>query len=146
MKTLLGAWILALVCVSSVAAQLAIAPEGAVLPDGAFHYVVPVSIPLLPSLRPDYLCYPVTPLYPITFPKVPVPMPPPEGSTSDRIKAGEYGRPLSEATDLPEQTTPSRRTDLGYYSPKPDPRGSRTSFPQRVNRAPGMAEPGPRVR
>jgi hypothetical protein len=146
MKRLLGALLISLLCVSSAVAQLAISPEGAVLPDGTFNYTLPVSIPLLPSYRPEYLCFPVTPLYPISFPKVPVPIPPPDGSTSDRIRSGDYGRPLSDATEFPEEKPPTRRSELGYYPSPQDQRGSRTSFPQRVDRAPRVGDPGYSVR
>jgi hypothetical protein len=78
---------------SSVVAQLAVAPEGAVIPNGGFHYVVPGGMPLFAHPLPHDLRFPVAPLYSMSYPMVPVPIPPPGGSTSDRITPQNYNEP-----------------------------------------------------
>jgi hypothetical protein len=81
---------------SSVMAQLAVAPEGAVLPNGAFHYVVPDNIPLAADPLPYDLRFPVAPIYGMSYPMVPIPVPPFGRSTSDRIKPQNYNEPALE--------------------------------------------------
>jgi hypothetical protein len=93
-KRILFASIVAFLAASSpVMAQLAVAPEGAVIPSGAFHYVVPGGIPLAAHPLPHDLRFPVAPLYSMSYPMVPVPIPPPGGSTSDRIRPQNYNEP-----------------------------------------------------
>ena len=88
MKKLFIALILAILTASSVQAQLSTAPEGAIIPNGGLHYVVPSAIPILAwgGHDPWPSQFPATPLYPLSYPLVPVPIPPPGGSTSDRIR------------------------------------------------------------
>jgi hypothetical protein len=88
MRKLFIAMILATLASSAAQAQLATAPEGAIIPNGALHYVVPSSIPIVAwgGHAPWPSQFPATPLYPLSYPMVPVPIPPPSGSTSDRIK------------------------------------------------------------
>ena len=47
MRKLFIAMILATLAASSAQAQLATAPEGAIIPNGALHYVVPSGIPIV---------------------------------------------------------------------------------------------------
>ena len=88
MNKLFVAMILATLAAGSAFAQLATAPEGAIIPNGALHYTVPSSIPIVAwgGHAPWPSHFPATPLYPLSYPMVPVPIPPPSGSTSDRIK------------------------------------------------------------
>lgn len=85
-------WFLALILIalaaSSALAQFSVAPEGAVTPNGALMYTVPTHTPILAwgGHEPWPWRLPPTPLYPLSYPAVPVPVPPPGGSTSNRIK------------------------------------------------------------
>jgi hypothetical protein len=87
MRKLFIAMILATLAASSAQAQLATAPEGAIIPNGALHYVVPSGIPIVAwgGHAPWPSHFPTTPLYALSYPMVPVPMRPIR-STSDRIK------------------------------------------------------------
>jgi hypothetical protein len=115
MKRLLTAGILALLCVSSVGAQLAIAPDGALLPDGGVCFVVPTSIPLVPAPPPSYFWGPVTPLYPVLWPNVPIGASSGTTATTDRSKGGGYGKPMPSRTESWTQYNQSVRTDVGGY-------------------------------
>jgi hypothetical protein len=97
MRKLFIAMILATLAASSAQAQLATAPEGAIMPNGALHYVVPSGIPIVAwgGHEPWPSHFPSTPLYPLSYPMVPVPIPPPSGSTSDRIKPPDSSRSAS---------------------------------------------------
>jgi hypothetical protein len=88
MRKLFVALILAALAASSAEAQLSAAPEGPIIPNGAIHYVVPSGIPIVAwgGYDPWPSQFPATPLYPLSYPMVPVPLPPPSGSTSDRIR------------------------------------------------------------
>src|SRR5208337_3980434 len=88
MKKLFIALILIALTASHALAQLATAPEGAIISNGALHYTVPSGIPIVAwgGHEPWPSHFPATPLYPLSYPMVPVPIPPPSGSTSDRIK------------------------------------------------------------
>jgi hypothetical protein len=88
MKKLFVALILVALIAPHALAQLATAPEGAIIPNGALHYVVPSGIPILGwgGHEPWPSNFPITSLYPLSYPLVPVPIPPPSGSTSDRIR------------------------------------------------------------
>ncbi|MGO9568214.1 MAG: hypothetical protein ACLP5H_11800 [Desulfomonilaceae bacterium] len=88
MRKLFIAMILATLAASSAQAQLAVAPEGGIISNGALHYTVPSGIPIVAwgGQAPWPSHFPATPLYPLSYPMVPVPIPPPSGSTSDRIK------------------------------------------------------------
>ncbi len=88
MKKLFIALILMALTASHALAQLATAPEGAIISNGALHYTVPSGIPIVAwgGHEPWPSHFPATPLYPLSYPMVPVPIPPPSGSTSDRIK------------------------------------------------------------
>jgi hypothetical protein len=101
MRKLFIAMMLATLAASSAQAQLATAPEGAIMPNGALHYTVPSGIPIVAwgghAPWPSYFA--ATPLYPLSYPMVPVPIPPPSGSTSDRIKPPDSSR---SASFLPE--------------------------------------------
>ncbi len=97
-------WFLALIlialAVSSAWAQFSVAPEGAVIPNGALMYTVPTGSPILAWGGPEPWPWrlPPTELYPLLYPAVPVPIPPPGGSTSNRIKppSASENIPLSE--------------------------------------------------
>jgi hypothetical protein len=97
MRKLFIAMMLATLASSAAQAQLATAPEGAIIPNGALHYVVPSSIPIVAwgGHEPWPSHFPSTPLYPLSYPMVPVPIPPPSGSTSDRIKPPDSSRSAS---------------------------------------------------
>ncbi len=97
MRKLFIAMILATMAASSAHAQLATAPEGAIMPNGALHYTVPSGIPIVAwgGHEPWPSQFPSTPLYPLSYPMVPVPIPPPSGSTSDRIKPPDSSRSAS---------------------------------------------------
>jgi hypothetical protein len=88
MKKLFVALILVALTAPHALAQLAAAPEGAIIPNGALHYVVPSGIPIVAwgGHVPWPSSFPTTTLYPLSYPLVPVPVPPPTGSTSDRIR------------------------------------------------------------
>jgi hypothetical protein len=119
-KRMLFASIVAiLVASSSVMAQLAVAPEGAVIPNGAYHYVVPGNIPLSAGPLPLDLRFPVAPLYAISYPMVPVPIPPPGGSTSDRIRPQNYNEPPTGTPSAFEG-----KTSFEPQSVSPNPRGT----------------------
>ena len=97
MRKLFIAMILATLAASSAQAQLATAPEGAIMPNGALHYTVPSGIPIVAwgGHAPWPSHFPATPLYALSYPMVPVPVPPPSGSTSDRIKPPDSSRSAS---------------------------------------------------
>jgi hypothetical protein len=88
MKKLFIALILVVLIAPQALAQLATAPEGAIIPNGALHYVVPSGIPIvaLGGHLPYPSNLPSASLFPFSYPMVPVPVPPPSGSTSDRIR------------------------------------------------------------
>jgi len=88
MRKLFIALILGVLAASSASAQLSVAPEGAIIPNGALHYMVPKGVPIVSwgGHEPWVSHYPAMPLHPLSYPMVPVPVPPPSGSTSDRIK------------------------------------------------------------
>ncbi len=92
-KMLFASILLALFASSAVMAQLAVAPEGAVIPNGALHYVVRAACPfayILCRMICDFLLPRFTRC---PTPWFPVPIPPPGGSTSDRIKPQDYSEP-----------------------------------------------------
>ncbi len=133
MKKLFFSLILIVALVPSAMAQLAVAPEGAVIPNGAFHYVAPGGIPLAGSPLPADLRFPVTALYPISYPMVPVPMPPPGGSTSDRIRPQNYQEPppgppasFDRKSSFERSDSPAPKGFAGQreLSPLPPPRTS----------------------
>ncbi|HMK37476.1 MAG TPA: hypothetical protein VK463_20550 [Desulfomonilaceae bacterium] len=95
MRKLFFVLLLCVVAVSSAQAQFAAAPEGAVMPNGAFHYMAPGNVPVIAwgGQLPWNMHFPVAQAYPLSYPYVPVPMPPPSGSTSDSI------RPMPDAED-----------------------------------------------
>jgi hypothetical protein len=87
MKKLFVGLILVAMFAHSVSAQLVATPEGAVVPNGAFHYIVPGNMPAVAwgGSAPWGMRFPVAQAYPLSYPLIPIPMPPPGGSTSDRI-------------------------------------------------------------
>jgi len=86
MKKLLVALIMTGLLASFAMAQLLIAPEGTIAPNGALHYVVPTGphmgapgyhgvpypFPGVGYPPPGPFLYPM-PLYPVSYPMVPVP-------------------------------------------------------------------------
>jgi len=111
MKRLLTASILALFCVSGVAAQLAIAPDGALFPDGGVEFVVPVSVPLLPAPRSYHMWGPVTPLYPVLWPNVLVGASSGTPISTHRTKDPDYGKPMPSRMESRIPENQSVRTD-----------------------------------
>jgi len=115
MKRLLFAWILGLLCVSSVAAQLAIAPDGALLPDGGVCFTVPMSISLSPAPPPCYMWGPVTPLYPVIWPNIPIAAVAATTAATHQTKGGVYGKPPSSRIDSWTQDNYTVKTDVSGY-------------------------------
>jgi hypothetical protein len=99
MRNFSVALILATMFTSSVFGQLAAAPEGGVFPNGAFHYMIPGGVPVLQwgGALPGGMHFPVSQIYPLSYPMVPVPIPPLTGSTSDRIS------PMPDSEDKTSQ-------------------------------------------
>lgn len=95
MRKLFFALIFTAACASPAFSQLVAAPEGAVIPNGAFHYIIPGGVPVVQwgGQLPGGMHFPVMHVYPLSYPMVPIPMPPLTGSSSDRI------RPMPDSED-----------------------------------------------
>jgi hypothetical protein len=82
MKKLLFALILTALCASFAAAQYVVGPGGIITPNGALHYVVPQ--PYVYMGATPFGAYPYhMPLYPLSYPMVPVPVAPMWGTADD---------------------------------------------------------------
>jgi hypothetical protein len=99
MKRLVAAFGITIILVSSVAAELYIAPDGAIFLDGSVNYMSP-QVPLVAGPQfgghpqPGFAPYgpaAVSPFYWASYPMVPIPMVPPSGpidAWAERLPSG----------------------------------------------------------
>jgi len=76
MKKLLVALIMVGILASSAVAQVVVGPEGIIVPNGGLHYVVPSPHHIYMGATPFGAYRYHMPLYPVSYPMVPVPIAP----------------------------------------------------------------------
>jgi len=83
MKRLLVASIMIVMLASSAMAQVVVGPEGIITHNGALHYVVPSPHYIYMGATPFGAYHYHMPLYPLSYPMVPVPIAPMWGTPDD---------------------------------------------------------------